>query len=155
MMTRKFLCISAAVALLFSSATTNAVYADETALNEAVTKIEAVGKMIADLKLVAVEADAAANQAGTVLVDAVRAAARPTPAGAPFGYARTAYPALTAPPVYYASPVYYAPPAYYAPYPYYRCGLFSRVVYPRCSYGYVWRAPAYTYPYYGYGYGWW
>jgi len=141
-MTQKNLCLSAAVALLFSLATTNAVNAGEAALNEAVAKIEAVGRMIAELKIVAVEADAAANEAGAVLVDAARVAAAPTPAGAPFRYVR---------PAYTAAPV--APPAYYAPYPYHRCGWFApRVVYPRYGFRF---APAYAYPYYGYEYGWW
>jgi hypothetical protein len=78
-MTKNFICPSIAVAVLFSLATTSAVNAQENTLNEAVAKIEAVGKMIADLKLASVQADAAANQAGAVLAAAVKTAVAPTP----------------------------------------------------------------------------
>ena len=149
-MTQKNLCLSAAVALLFGLATTNAVNAGEATLNEAVAKIEAVGRMIAELKIVAVEADAAANQAGAVLVDAARVAASPTPAAAPFRYAHPVY----------GTPV--APSAYYAPYLYQRCGWFTRIAHPRVAYPRYGcschrHAPAYAYPYpyYGHGFGWW
>ena len=147
-MTQKFLCLSAAVALLCGLATTNVVNASEAVLNEAVVRIEAVGKMIADLKLAAAEADSAAEDAGAVLVGAVKAAVVPTRGATPYRYAHLAYcPASYSVPVAYPR---YPAHSYRLPSSYYRVG--------RC--GYV-RA-AVPYPYHsgcgsycsGYSWGW-
>ena len=148
-MTQKFLCLSVAVALLCGLATTNVVNADEAALNDAVVKIEAVGKMIADLKLAAANADNAAESAGAVLAGAVRTAVVPTRGALPYRYAHPAYgpapyPVPVAYPRYPAAYPYYYP--YYPPSAYYRVGLFGcvRAVAP---YPYP-----YPYPYHpGYG----
>ncbi|MDR0328940.1 MAG: hypothetical protein LBI05_11655 [Planctomycetaceae bacterium] len=129
MMTQKVLCLSVAVALLCGLATTSVVRADETDLNAAVGKIEAVGKMIAELKLAAAETDRAAEDARAVLIRATQAAVASTHGAAPYGYGY-AYPAYSSAP-YYASAAY---PRYQAAYPYYppttpcyRVGLFGNV----------------------------
>lgn len=138
-MKQKLICLS--IALLCGLATTNIVNADgDAALNEAVAKIQAVGKLIADLKVAAVQADAAAEEAASVLAGAVQVATAPT---------RVATPKCTCPhPASVAYPYCYSPVAHY-PATYYRAGCFPRFVRPV---GY--------YPYYpgwggwGYGCGW-
>jgi len=115
-MKQKLLCLC--VALLCGLVTTNVVNADGAVLNEAVAKIEAVGKMIADLKTAAVKADAAAEEAGAVLAGAVKVAVSPT-RSAPHRYATLAHPPA---PAYYPAVTYRAVPRFVRPvvhYPYY------------------------------------